>query len=256
MENPPKPTKNVDNSLKINPNSTFSARESASFLLIGESGSGKTMSVATIFLPANFTLKTPVHKFVYFGTNDQDIAMLQLALTATPDIQFEQHGRTELNLLDSFDENNAVIFADDCNKSDSGYLVRFADDRARKQQCALFAVFHAKTGHKAYGDLLASFTHVLYPDAAQKSFSLYGLEARLSQKQHDEYTARLRQVFAYRLPTTNEGTSEPNVIVTATDASLPTPWSTDVYPEAFVIISGNKWYSSRLGFPLIVFAPK
>lgn len=253
---PEKLSSSGGNGLKFNPSSTFTGRESASFLLIGESGSGKTMSVATIFLPANFTLKTPVHKFVYFGTNEQDIAMFKLVLSATPDIQFEQHGRTELSMLDAFEENNAVILADDCNKADAPFLVRFADDRARKQECALFAIFHAKTGHKSYGDLLASFTHVLYPDAGRKNFGLYGLEHDLSQKQRDEYTVRLRQVFAYRLPSTNEGVAEPNLFITATDTPVPTPWSRDVYAEAFVIVSGDKWYSSRAGFPMIVFAPK
>jgi len=242
--------------VKVDYETAFTARESPAFLLIGESGTGKTMSVATIFLTANWCLKTPVTKFVYFGTNENDIAMLKLTLSAMPDIQFEQHGRTELNMLDSFDDTNAVIFADDCNKSDAAVLVRFADDRARKQECAIYAVFHTKTGHKAYADLLASYTHVLYPDSAQKTFSLYGIAHELSQKERTEYSTRLRQVFARRLPASNEGTSEPNLIVTATSKPVPTPWSRDDYAEAFVIVSGDKWYSSRSGFPMFVFPPK
>ena len=247
--------KPASNGVKLDPSIRFTAQEAASFLLIGESGVGKTTTVAFHFLSENFCLESKIRKFLYFGVNAKDISLLELALSAT-DIQFEQHGKTELRLLDSFDEEHCVILADDCNADDVKILQRFADDRSRKQECALFSIFHPKAGHKAYRDLLASSTHVLYPDAGKKGFGLFGLQTDMTRAQKDEYSSRLQQVFSYRLPNRFEGTEAPKVINNANNIVVDPPWSKDLYAEAFVIISNDKWFSSRKGFPSIVFAPK
>jgi hypothetical protein len=206
-------------------------------------------------LRENFCLEQKPSAFHYFGSNAKDIAMFELTLSAV-DIPLEAHSHSEIDILDSLNDEGVVVFVDDCDRDQARALKKFIDKRSRKQVCAVFAVFQPAHGKKEYEGLLANSSLVVFPDAARsgKGVSLYGLASEKSGREKEEFKDRAKEIFAYRLPTRFEQPGKPKVIQTATDTPVPPPWSSDLYAEAFVIIVDDKWFSSRHGFPLIVFS--